>query len=180
MARFSEAFLILRAREQGLPDALAPAVFILMNLVYALSAYPAGWLADRVDRRALLAGGLLVLIAADLALARAGGWAGVAAGVALWGLHLGLTQGLFAAMVAAAAPAGLRGTAFGFFNLAGGGAMLAASLLAGALSRPSRSRSCCSATAPKPSRRGDTPRAQGPRHLDDGGCARAQFMREVC
>ncbi|HBL16238.1 MAG TPA: MFS transporter [Elusimicrobia bacterium] len=133
MARFSEAFLILRAREQGLPDALAPAVFILMNLVYALSAYPAGWLADRVDRRALLAGGLLVLIAADLALARAGGWAGVAAGVALWGLHLGLTQGLFAAMVAAAAPAGLRGTAFGFFNLAGGGAMLAASLLAGAL-----------------------------------------------
>ena len=133
LARFSEAFLILRAREQGLPDAFAPAVFVLMNLSYALSAYPAGRLADRVDRRILLACGLIVLIAADLALALGGGAAAVALGVALWGLHLGLTQGVLAAMVAAAAPSDLRGTAFGFFNLACGAAMLAASVLAGLL-----------------------------------------------
>jgi MFS family permease len=133
LARFSEAFLILRGRQSGLPDALAPAVLILMNVVYAASAYPAGRLADRMDRRFLLAAGLLVLIASDLALARAGGLAMAALGVALWGLHMGLTQGLFAAMVAAAAPGHLRGTAFGFFNLASGGAMLAASVLAGIL-----------------------------------------------
>jgi MFS family permease len=133
LARFSEAFLILRARQSGLPDALAPAVLILMNVVYAASAYPAGRLADHVDRRFLLAGGLLVLIASDLALARAGSLGMTALGVALWGLHMGLTQGLFATMVAAAAPGHLRGTAFGFFNLASGGAMLAASVLAGIL-----------------------------------------------
>lgn len=133
LARFSEAFLILRARQFGLSDALAPAVLILMNVVYAASAYPAGRLADRMDRRFLLAGGLLILIASDLALARAEGLAMAALGVALWGLHMGLTQGLFATMVAASAPSHLRGTAFGFFNLASGGAMLAASVLAGIL-----------------------------------------------
>ena len=133
LARFSEAFLILRARQSGLADALAPAVLILMNVVYAASAYPAGRLADHMDRRFLLAGGLLVLIAANLALARAQGLAMAALGVALWGLHMGLTQGLLATMVAAAAPGHLRGTAFGFFNLASGGAMLAASVLAGTL-----------------------------------------------
>lgn len=132
LARFSEAFLILRARQSGLPDALAPAVLVLMNVVYAASAYPAGHLADRVDRRLLLASGLIVLIASDLLLSR-GGLAFVGVGVALWGLHMGLTQGLLATMVAAAAPPGLRGTAFGFFNLAGGVAMLAASALAGLL-----------------------------------------------
>ncbi len=133
LARFSEAFLILRARERGLPDAFAPAVFVLMNVAYALSAYPAGKLADRMDRRFLLACGLAVLIAADLALALGGGAAAIALGVALWGLHLGLTQGVLAAMVAAAAPSDLRGTAFGFFNLASGAAILAASVLAGLL-----------------------------------------------
>ena len=133
LARFSEAFLILRARQQGLPDGLTPSVFVLMNIVYALSAYPAGQLADHIDRRLLLACGLIVLLAADLALAHGGGLIVVALGVALWGLHMGLTQGLFATMVAAAAPASLRGTAFGFFNLASGGAMLAASVLAGLL-----------------------------------------------
>lgn len=133
LARFSEAFLILRGRHVGLPDAYAPGVLVLMNVVYACSAYPAGKLADRMDRRALLLCGLLVLIAADLVLARAGSLILMAAGVALWGLHLGLTQGLLATMVAASAPADRRGTAFGFFNLASGGAMLIASVLAGAL-----------------------------------------------
>lgn len=133
LARFSEAFLILRARQTGLSDALAPAVFVLMNVVYALSAYPAGHLADKMDRRALLAGGLVVLVAADIALARADGLLPAAIGIALWGLHMGLTQGLLATLVAAAAPANLRGTAFGFFNLASGIAMLAASVLAGFL-----------------------------------------------
>ncbi|MCR4294887.1 MAG: MFS transporter [Elusimicrobia bacterium] len=133
LARFSEAFLILRARQAGLPDALAPAVFVLMNVVYAASAYPAGHLADRLDRRLLLACGIFVLLVSDLALALAAGPMVLAVGVALWGLHMGLTQGLLATMVAAAAPANLRGTAFGFFNLACGLAMLVASALAGLL-----------------------------------------------
>ncbi|MEW6690085.1 MAG: MFS transporter [Pseudomonadota bacterium] len=133
LARFSEAFLILRAQQHGLPDAYAPLVLVVMNAVYALSAYPFGRLADRVSHRKLLGGGLAALIAADLLLAQAGGLAAVAAGVALWGLHMGMTQGLLATMVADAAPARLRGTAFGFFNLASGIAMLVASVLAGLL-----------------------------------------------
>jgi MFS family permease len=133
LARFSEAFLVLRAQQLGLPDAYAPAVFVVMNLVYALSAYPVGRLADRMSRNVLLASGLGVLVAADLVLATAGGLVAVAAGVALWGLHMGMTQGLLATMVADAAPAHLRGTAFGFFNLASGVAMLVASVLAGLL-----------------------------------------------
>lgn len=133
LARFSEAFLILRARQSGLSDALAPAVLVLMNIVYAATAYPAGKLADSMDRRFLLAGGLFVLLLADLALARADGLALAAVGVALWGLHMGFTQGLLATMVAAAAPSHLRGSAFGFFNLASGCAMLVASALAGFL-----------------------------------------------
>jgi MFS family permease len=133
LARFSEAFLILRAQQNGLPDAFAPAVLVLMNVVYALSAYPAGRLADRMSRHTLLVAGLIVLIAADVLLARAQGLALVAAGVALWGLHMGLTQGLLATMVADSAPAALRGTAFGFFNFVGGIAMLIASVLAGLL-----------------------------------------------
>ncbi len=133
LARFSEAFLILRAQQQGLPDAYAPLVLVVMSLVYALSAYPLGKLADRMSHLKLLAAGLVVLIAADLVLAEAQGLAAVALGVALWGLHLGATQGLLAAMVADTAPAQLRGTAFGFFNLASGIAMLFASVLAGFL-----------------------------------------------
>ncbi|HUX24211.1 MAG TPA: MFS transporter [Burkholderiales bacterium] len=133
LARFSEAFLILRAQQQGLPNSYAPLVLVVMNVVYALSAYPLGKLADRVSHLALLSAALLTLIFADLILATAQGLAAVAAGVALWGLHLGMTQGLFATMVADTAPAHLRGTAFGFFNLASGMAMLFASLLAGEL-----------------------------------------------
>ncbi|MBE0613387.1 MAG: MFS transporter [Burkholderiales bacterium] len=133
LARFSEAFLILRAQQQGLPDSYAPMVLVVMSLVYALSAYPLGKLADRMSHMKLLAAGLIVLIAADLVLAQAQGLAAVALGVALWGLHLGMTQGLLATMVADTAPAHLRGTAFGFFNLASGIAMLVASVLAGLL-----------------------------------------------
>ncbi len=133
LARFSEAFLILRAQQQGLPDSFAPLVLVVMNLVYAATAYPVGRLADRVGPLKLLGAGLAVLIAADLVLARAGGLAAVACGIALWGLHMGLTQGVLATMVADAAPAHLRGTAFGIFNLASGLAVLVASVLAGFL-----------------------------------------------
>jgi MFS family permease len=133
LARFSEAFLILRAQQQGLPDAFAPLVLVVMNLVYAATAYPVGKLADQMSHTKLLGAGLVTLVAADLVLALAQGLTAVAAGVALWGLHMGLTQGVLATMVAATAPAHLRGTAFGIFNLACGVAMLIASVLAGLL-----------------------------------------------
>jgi MFS family permease len=133
LARFSEAFLVLRAMHMGLSIVLTPAVLILMNIVYASTSYPAGRLADRMDRRLLLGSGLIALIAADLALAQAGSLILTGLGIALWGLHLGLTQGLLSAMVASAAPAHLRGTAFGFFNLACGITMLASSAIAGLL-----------------------------------------------
>jgi len=133
LARFSEAFLILRAQQLGLADAFAPMVLVIMNVVYALSAYPLGRLADRMNHQTLLAAGLAVLIVSDLVLAQAQGLATVALGVALWGLHMGMTQGLLATMVAGTAPTDLRGTAFGFFNLVSGVAMLIASVLAGLL-----------------------------------------------
>jgi MFS family permease len=133
LARFSEAFLILRARDAGLPLALSPLVLVAMNVVYALSAYPAGVLSDVCDRLIVLALGLSLLIAADLALAGFSGLIGVSIGVLLWGLHMGLTQGLLATLVADVAAADLRGTAFGMFNLLSGLATLAASLIAGAL-----------------------------------------------
>ena len=133
LARFSEAFLILRAQNLGLAVALAPLVLVGMSGVFALVAYPAGRLADRVSARGLLIAGIAALVASDLVLASASGMGALAAGVALWGLHMGLTQGLLAALVAKAAPAALRGTAFGIFNRASGVAMLAASALAGAL-----------------------------------------------
>jgi MFS family permease len=133
LARFSEAFLILRAQQLGLADTFAPLVLVIMNVVYAASAYPLGRLADRMSHTKLLAAGLVVLILSDFVLAQAQGLAAVVAGVALWGLHMGMTQGLLATMVAGAAPAHLRGTAFGFFNLVSGVAMLMASVLAGLL-----------------------------------------------
>ncbi|HWS74839.1 MAG TPA: MFS transporter [Quisquiliibacterium sp.] len=133
LARFSEAFLVLRAQQGGLALALVPLVLIAMNLVYALAAYPFGRLSDRGGHRRLLALGLLVLISADAALAWSGHWTWVWLGVSLWGLHLGITQGLLARMVADAAPADLLGTAYGFFNLVSGIAMLLASVLAGLL-----------------------------------------------
>jgi MFS family permease len=133
LARFSEAFLVLRAQELGVAMSWVPMVMVLMNLVYAAAAYPFGALADRMSHRRLLAWGLAVLIAADALLALASGWAALLIGVALWGLHMGMTQGLLAAMVADTAPADLRGTAYGLFNLLSGAAMLAASVTAGAL-----------------------------------------------
>jgi MFS family permease len=133
LARFSEAFLILRAQNVGLPITLLPAVLVLMNVVYAVAAYPAGALSDRVSRVTLLASGILLLIAADLALALLPSIGGVALGVIFWGLHMGFTQGLLATLVADTSPAELRGTAYGFFNLSGGLAMLTASVIAGVL-----------------------------------------------
>jgi MFS family permease len=133
LARFSEAFLLLRAQSVGLPLAIVPSVMIVMNIVYTLSAWPAGALSDRLGRYGLLTAGFALLILADLVLALGGSVITVMIGVALWGLHMGLTQGLLAALVADTAPAELRGTAFGVFNLVSGVATLAASIVAGAL-----------------------------------------------
>jgi MFS family permease len=133
LARFSEAFLILRGSDVGLAPAYAPLVLVGMSVVYAGVAYPAGKLADRMGPRVLLGWGIAALVAADVVLALGTTLQTLALGVGLWGLHMGLTQGLLAAMVAQTAPADLRGTAFGVFNLASGGAMLVASALAGAL-----------------------------------------------
>lgn len=133
LARFSEAFLILRAQDVGLAVGYVPVIMIVMNVVYALFAYPAGAAADRLSTRTLLLLGLVVLIAADVVLALAAS-AGIAfLGAALWGLHMALTQGLLAKLVADTAPAELRGTAFGIFNLVSGGALLLASVIAGLL-----------------------------------------------
>jgi len=131
LARFSEAFLVLRAQQSGVAMALVPLVMVAMNLVYAASAYPFGKLSDRVSHSRLLAAGLVVLIAADLVLASGNHWTTMLAGVALWGIHMGMTQGLLATMVADTAPADLRGTAYGVFNLMSGLAMLLASGIAG-------------------------------------------------
>src|SRR6478672_7360575 len=133
LARFSEAFLVLRAQQGGLPIAFAPLVLIAMNVVYALAAYPFGKLSDRASHAQLLALGLVALIAADAALAHSAHWTWVWVGISLWGLHMGMTQGLLTRMVADTAPADLRGTAYGFFNLVSGVAMLWASALAGLL-----------------------------------------------
>lgn len=133
LARFSEAFLVLRVQSGGLPLAFVPLVLIVMNLVYAAAAYPFGKMADSMSHRNLLSWGLLLLILADVALAWNGHWGIAWAGIVLWGLHLAMTQGLLAVMIADTAPADLRGMAYGFFNLASGLAMLVASALAGLL-----------------------------------------------
>lgn len=133
LARFSEAFLALRALQGGLPVAWVPMVLVAMNVIYAVSAYPFGRLSDRVSHGKLLALGIVVLIGADLMLALADSWGTVFLGVSLWGLHLGITQGLLSTMVADTAPADLRGTAFGFFNLLSGITLLVASVVAGLL-----------------------------------------------
>jgi MFS family permease len=133
LARFSEAFVILRAEDLGLALALSPLILVTVNIVSSVVTYPVGVLSDRIGRRGLVACGFGVLVVADVVLAAAQGLAAVFAGAALWGLHLALTQGLLAALVADSAPAALRGTAFGAFNLASGLALLAASVLAGAL-----------------------------------------------
>ncbi len=133
LARFSEAFLILKAQAVGLSLWLIPAVLVIMNVAYAVAAYPAGVLSDRCDRRTILIIGFAVLVAADAVLALAQSLWSVAIGVVLWGLHMGFTQGLLATLVADASPLELRGTAFGFFNLASEIATLIASIVAGAL-----------------------------------------------
>ena len=133
LARFSEAFLILKVAGVGLGVAYVPAVLVVMNVAYALSAYPAGWLSDRVNRWGVFAVGAALLIAADLVLAFGASIALAGVGVALWGLHMGFTQGLLAALIADCASAEQRGTAFGVFNLVTGLALLAASVLAGVL-----------------------------------------------
>jgi len=133
LARFSEAFLVLRTQATGLPAMWVPAVMVVMNVVYALAAYPAGVLSDNGGRLRVLVIGLSLLIVADIVLAFAPGIAAVAIGVALWGLHMGFTQGLLSTLVADAVPPELRGTAFGMFNLLTGVALLAASIVAGAL-----------------------------------------------
>jgi MFS family permease len=133
LARFSEAFLVLRAKMVGLPLVLIPMVLVVMNVVYALAAYPAGVLSDRTNRVNVLLIGFALLIAADVWLAFSDGILGVTIGIVLWGLHMGLTQGLLATLIADTAPAELRGTAYGLFNLLGGLALLAASVLAGTL-----------------------------------------------
>ncbi len=133
LARFSEAFLILRAQDVGLSLALAPLVLVVMNVVYSLSAYPFGALSDRIDRRFILGAGFVTLIAADIVLAVAPNVAVVMMGICLWGLHMGMTQGLLAALVADEAPPHLRATSFGVFNFVSGVALLLASLIAGLL-----------------------------------------------
>ena len=132
-ARFSEAFLILRAQDAGLSLTLVPLVLVVMNIVYAASAYPMGALSDRVNRHLILMAGFVVLIAADIVLAAAPNPWMVMLGVGLWGLHMGMTQGLLATLVADAAAAAFRGTAFGVFHFVTGIAVLLASLIAGAL-----------------------------------------------
>jgi len=133
LARFSEAFLVLRAQDAGLELAFVPSVMIVMNVGYAGAAFPAGAAADRADQRKLLLAGLVLLIVADVTLAFARSPLVVLAGAALWGLHMAFTQGLLSKLVADTAPADLRGTAFGLFNLVSGGALLVANLIAGAL-----------------------------------------------
>ncbi len=133
LARFSEAFLILKANEQGLPLALTPLVLVAMNLVYSAGAYPAGIASDFVSPKKLLLLGLAALIAADLLLALDGGLMAVFAGILLWGVHMALTQGLLSKLVADHSPERLRGSAFGLFNLGSGLALLAASVIAGLL-----------------------------------------------
>ena len=133
LARFSEAFLVLKGNEAGLPIAMTPLVMVVMNIVYAAVATPAGTFSDRIGRRPMLGFGLAALIAADLVLMLVPGLVGLFLGVALWGIYMGATQGLLSALVADVAPADLRGTAFGLFNLATGFALLAASSLAGVL-----------------------------------------------
>jgi len=131
LPRFSEAFLILRGGGPALTAAFVPLVLVAMNIGYLLTAYPAGSLSDRVGRHGMLAGGYAVLAVANVVLASVEAAGTVLSGAVLWGVHMGLTQGVLAALVADTAPAHRRGTAFGVFHLVTGLAVLLASLVAG-------------------------------------------------
>ena len=133
LARFGEGFLVIRMRDAGFGNSLAPMALVLMSLAFTLTAYPVGWWADRIPRRSLLLTGVVLLVVADLVFACVPGRLGAAIGVVLWGVHLGFTQGLLSAMLSDVAPKALRGTAFGVFHLAGGIALLVASVAAGGL-----------------------------------------------
>jgi len=133
LARFSEAFLVLRAQETGLSVTWIPLVMVVMSIFYTFSAYPAGWLSDRMSRTKLLCVGMGLLVLADLVLAQSSSVIAMMLGVALWGLHMGFSQGILASLVADTAPGKLKGTAFGIFNLVSGVCMLIASVLAGGL-----------------------------------------------
>jgi predicted MFS family arabinose efflux permease len=133
LARFSEAFLVLRAESVGVSMSYVPLVMVVMSVAYAVTAYPAGAASDRMSRRKLLLTGLAVLVAADIILARADTFATVLVGASFWGVHMGLTQGLLSKLVADTAPVALRGTGFGLFNMVCGAALLVASVVAGAL-----------------------------------------------
>jgi MFS family permease len=131
--RFSEAFLVLRANEAGLSVGFAPMTLVVMSATYMLTAYPVGHLSDRMSRPLLLSLGCVVMVAADLLMALGSGLPAIFTGIALWGMHLGMTEGIFSALTADAAPETLRGTAFGVVNLVRGLLLIAASALAGAL-----------------------------------------------
>lgn len=133
LARFSEAFLLLLAQKSNIPIALIPAVLVVMNLLYTLTAYPFGKLSDQISHNKMLGSGLVMLIIADLIFATVNDWPAVLLGVACWGIHMGMTQGLLAAMVANTTPANLLGTGYGIFGLVSGVAMFTASMLAGIL-----------------------------------------------
>lgn len=131
LARFSEAFLVLKGQQAGIPIALTPLIMVAMNIIYAATAYPFGQLSDRVSPNKLLILGVIILISANIVLANSHNWISLLVGLSLWGIHMGITQGLFAAQVAATSPADLNGTAYGLFNLISGIALLIASGLAG-------------------------------------------------
>jgi MFS family permease len=133
LARFSEAFLILKGIEIGLNEALSPLTLALFNLAYVVLAYPAGALSDRMRPRHILMAGMAVLVAGDLVLAKANNYALLFVGVGLWGAHMALTQGIFSRMIADSAPEELRATSFGAFWFVSGIASLLASLGAGML-----------------------------------------------
>jgi MFS family permease len=131
LARFSEAFLILKGIDTGLSEAMSPITLAIFNLAYVGLAYPAGAMSDRISPKKLLMSGMAVLVAGDLVLARSGSFAGLVVGTALWGAHMALTQGIFSRMIADSAPEKLRATSFGAFWFVTGIATLLASLGAG-------------------------------------------------
>jgi len=131
LARFSEAFLILKGIDIGLSEAMSPLTLAIFNLAYVALAYPAGILSDRMSPRSILMAGMAALIAGNVILAETGNFLGLVIGTALWGAHMALTQGIFARMIADSAPEELRATSFGAFWFVTGIATLFASLGAG-------------------------------------------------